>query len=380
MSVPRLPPLRRFAPVLFPAFGALMSITQIVAEVSAGTPRGELLADLGVLVLACVLLAGLPRWPVPVVLTLIVLTAFAFTATIPAAIATLEVASRQRPRVSCLVGVAGILAQAIFGLWRPMPGLSYGWWLVIVVFAFIALVGVGMLIRTRRALIDSLAERANRAEAEQGRRVAEARIAERAALAREMHDVLAHRLSLVATYAGALEYRADAEPAKLVSAAGVVREGVYQALGELREVIGVLREDTDASDRPRPGLPELRELVAEARAAGTPVRFDYRIQDGETLPPATGHTGYRVVQEGLTNARKHAAGQEVQVRVEGEPGTGVRIEVSNPVPGTDSSDGRGTGLIGLTERARLTGGKLDHQLTGSGEFRLDAWLPWGGES
>ena len=135
-----------------------------------------------------------------------------------------------------------------------------------------ALVGWGELSRARQALLDSLREQARRAEAEQAGRVAEARAAERASIAREMHDVLAHRLSLLATYAGALEYRPDAPPEQLARAAGVVRAGVHQALDELREVIGVLRDDDLAAvARPQPGLSDLDALVEETRDAGTPV-------------------------------------------------------------------------------------------------------------
>ena len=149
-------------------------------------------------------------------------------------------------------GVAGLLIR---GFWRPISSLSSLWWVVLVLVAEAALVGWGELSRARAALLDSLREQARRAESEQASRVAEARAAERASIAREMHDVLAHRLSLLATYAGALEYRPDAPPEQLARAAGVVRGGVHQALEELRAVIGVLRDDDAAPGvRPQPGL------------------------------------------------------------------------------------------------------------------------------
>ena len=115
--------------------------------------------------------------------------------------------------------------------------------------AYAALLGFGALTQARAALLISLRDRARRAEAEQDRRVAEARVAERARIAREMHDVLAHRLSLVATYAGALEYRPDASREQLAAAAGIVRDGVHQALDELREVVTVLRGMTTTGRR-----------------------------------------------------------------------------------------------------------------------------------
>ena len=131
----------------------------------------------------------------------------------------------------------GILTHAVQGLWRPPGGPSFSWWLALMVVGYAAVIGWGALAQARRALIASLRDRARRAEAEQGRRVAEARVLERTRIAREMHDVLAHRLSLLATYAGALEYRPDAPPEQLAHAAGVVRLGAHQALDELRDVI-----------------------------------------------------------------------------------------------------------------------------------------------
>jgi signal transduction histidine kinase len=226
--------------------------------------------------------------------------------------------------------------------------------------------------------------------------VAEARAAERASIAREMHDVLAHRLSLLATYAGALEYRPDAPPEQLARAAGVVRASTHQALEELREVISVLREDvgddSTAGPRPQPGLADLGALVAETRDAGTPVDVIDRIDRPQDVPGALGRTAYRIVQEGLTNARKHAPGQPVRLLLAGRPGRQLLIELTNPmlpaVPaGADAHSaaslagtGTGTGLIGLTERVRLAGGELDRGAGIDGQFLLTARLPWSADS
>jgi signal transduction histidine kinase len=256
----------------------------------------------------------------------------------------------------------------------------------LVVVAYAALVGWGALTQARQALIQSLRERAERAEAEQDRRVAEARAQERARIAREMHDVLAHRLSLLATYSGAMEYRPDASPEQLSRAAGVIRSGAHQALDDLRQVITLLREDEPDDghllERPQPGLGDLARLVEESRAAGTPVEVDDEISDPEALPAALGRTVYRVVQEGLTNARKHATGQPVAVVLEGKPGGQLSIDITNGLPrdgsGLPASPGAGTGLIGLSERVGLAGGHLDHETTAKGQFRLRARLPWPG--
>jgi signal transduction histidine kinase len=335
--------------------------------------------DVLVGVIGLALLPALSRWPVATALVLSVLAAVAPTATPLADVGTLHVA-RQRP-FTVAVGVAGfgIAAQAMRDVWRPQTGLSFMWWVILIAVSQVALVGWGALVKARRALIQSLCDRAERAEAEQGRRVAEARAAERARIAREMHDVLAHRLSLLATYAGALEYRPDAPPEQLSHAAGVIRSTVHQALDELRDVITLLREDTeDGQERPVPALADLPELVEESRAVGTRVDVRDDLSDPTALPGTTARTAYRVVQEALTNARKHAPGQPVSIALNGAPGTQLVIDVSNPLTGRPSViPGTATGLIGLTERVRLAGGQLDHRAA-AGEFRLHARLPWPG--
>jgi signal transduction histidine kinase len=315
------------------------------------------------------------RWPVWGALAVAVLAGVSPLATPPSTVGTLHVARTRRFAVAVGVATVGIAAHAVRGLWNPMPGLSYTWWLVLVVICHAGLVGWGALAEARRAVIESLKDRALRAEAEQGRSVAEARAAERTRIAREMHDVLAHRLSLLATYAGALEFRPDLAPGKVSEAAGVIRSGVHQALEELRDVISVLRDDTDDSlARPVPALADLPSLVEETRAVGTPVTLADSLA---SQPPGnTGRTAYRVLQEALTNARKHAPGQPVSIALDGTPGEHLVIDVTNLLCSEPTViPGAGTGLVGLTERVRLAGGQLDHQLTAR-EFRLHALLPW----
>lgn len=304
-----------------------------------------------------------PRWAGFV---LSALSALSPVVTPVASMAALVTARRKPFATAVLVAAAGVVGHAVQGAWRPNPGLSYWWWLLLMAIAYAALVGWGAWAQTRDALIASLCERAQRAEQEQERRVVEARRAERTRIAREMHDVLAHRLSLLATYAGALEYRPDAPPERLAAAAGVVREGVHQALNELREVVTLMRGEEEVP------VPDLTKLVQESQAAGVKVVLDDRA--GE-LPPTVGRTAYRVVQEALTNARKHAIGQPVDVVLDGSLPHRLTIEVRNPLSGNASDAPNGVGLIGLTERVELAGGALTHERT-AGEFRLSAWIPW----
>lgn len=306
-----------------------------------------------------------------------VLAVLSPVATPAAMVGALQSAWRGRFRTAVAVAVAGVAAHLLQWVSHPNASIGFDWWAFLVVVSYGALLGWGALGNARRRLLISLHERAERAEAEQGRRVAEARAAERRALARDMHDVLANRLSLVATHAGALEFRPDAPPERVAMAAGVVRDGVHQALEELRQVIGLLREDDETGAGGPVTVADLESLVNDSRAAGQPVEAGIDLTVA-VLPPALGRTAYRVIQEGLTNARKHAAGKPVELTLSGAPGTELTIDLANPLPArgdTTTVPGSGLGLVGLTERVRLAGGRLDHERSG-GRFRLRARLPW----
>lgn len=365
---------------------AVLTAANAYGSYTSGTTGWLFASEIVGGVLACALLPVLLARPatdrtVVVALVLAVLTAVVPTATPASSVGTLHVARTRRFPVAVGVGLVAVAGYAVRGLWLPIPGLPYEWWLFLVVVAHGALVGWGAWAAARIALIASLEDRAQRAEAEQGRRVAEARAGERTRIAREMHDVLAHRLSLLATYAGALEYRPDHPPERLSHAAGVIRAGVHQALDELRDVIAVLREDSTGDNplRPVPTLADLPGLVEESRAIGTPVELRDDLPEPTALPGSIGRTTYRIVQEALTNARKHAPGRPVHIALAGTPGERLVIDVRNPLAEDHTAPptvpGAGVGLVGLTERVRLGGGQLDHLAT-SDEFRLHAWLPW----
>ncbi len=330
------------------------------------------------LALASVAAAVLQLWrPVAGTLVATVLAAFTPLATPAATAGILQTAQRCRFAIAAALAAAGAAAHAVQWPLHPHPAISYEWWLLLTVAAYGALLGWGALARSRRELLISLHERAHRAETEQAHRVAEARAAERRELAREMHDVLAHRLSLVSTYAGALEYRPDAPPERLAEAAGIVRQGLHEALGELRQVIGLLRENDAADDEALvPTLLDLPRLLEEARRADQTIRLTDDRPQAE-MPVPIGRSAYRIVQEGLTNARKHAPGLPVDVALGGEPGDLLLIELRNPLPTApaQNTDGSGLGLVGLAERVRLAGGELEHEAAG-GDFRLRARLPW----
>ncbi len=234
-----------------------------------------------------------------------------------------------------------------------------------------AALGWGLFVRARRQLVQSLRAQADRAGDE-------ARATERRRIAREMHDVLAHRLSLLSVHAGALEFNSDAPAEEVARTAGVIRESARAALEDLRGVIGVLREDTGESltEPPQPTLADLPALVEESRAAG--MRITARIEPGDgSVPAAVGRTAYRIAQEGLTNARKHAPGAAVTLTVDAPDGA-LRVEVRSLAPVAVASTplpGAGTGLIGLAERVTLADGELEHGVDPDGAFVLRARLP-----
>lgn len=364
--------------------GALAAVS-VWGEFTETAPSAPIGLDIAVGVLSVAIAPLLLLRPVPAALGLAVLAALSPAATPAATLGTLQVARRCPLPTAIGVGLAGVAAHLVRALWRPIVDVPLGWWFLFVLVAHAALVAWGAWAQARQTLLASLRARAWRAEAEQARRVAQARAAERTRIAREMHDVLAHRLSLVATYAGALEYRPDAPPEQLARAAGVVRDGVHQALQELRDVIEVLRApgdaDADGQDlRPQPALRDIDRLVAESRAAGTRIDVSNELRDPDAVPELASRTGYRVVREGLTNARKHAPGQPVELTLRGRPGHGLSVIIANPLPPARATTmpSSGTGLIGLAERVELAGGSLATTRTASGTFLLSARLPWPG--
>jgi signal transduction histidine kinase len=247
---------------------------------------------------------------------------------------------------------------------------------------------IGARVRARREAVRSLRERAARAEVEAGQRAERLRGLERERIAREMHDVLAHRISMVSLYAGALEIRPDLSAEEVAKTAGTIRVNAHHALEELREILGLLRNGGDGGTlRPQPGLAELDQLIAEARAAGTPVEVDNRLPGlpGAEVPPVVSRTAYRIVQEGLTNARKHAPGAPVHLQLDGTPGGELHVWLRNKLmtaPGR-AIPGAGSGLLGLGERVSLSGGRIDHGARrgpdGEITFQLEAWVPWPGD-
>ncbi|MEU6924266.1 MULTISPECIES: histidine kinase [unclassified Streptomyces] len=348
-------------------------------EADRSTPDGILAADIVIGALACCALWVRRRWPVGVAVALVLVAAIEPVSAGAMLVALFGVAVHRPFRPVAAVGALALALAPVQPYLRPDPDTSFLGATVMGVLLPLLVISWGMVVRSRRQLVVTLRERARRAETEAALRAEQAQRLAREAIAREMHDVLAHRLTLLSVHAGALEFRPDAPTAEVARAAGVIRDSAHEALQDLREIIGVLRSPGESDgDRPQPTLASLDELIAESRPAGMKVTLDNHVGDPATAPAATGRTVYRIVQEGLTNARKHAPGAEVTVTVTGAPGQGLTVEVRNPAPTRpfEQVPGSGQGLIGLTERATLAGGGLDHGPLPDGGFRIRATLPW----
>ncbi|MFI1408485.1 sensor histidine kinase [Streptomyces sp. NPDC020707] len=354
--------------------------TLALSRKQPGGPDTWILVGDPLVALGCLtLLVWRRRWPLTVALAVAVVSTASASATGAALLALCSVATRRRPvEIGAVVLAYVIASQLSVGMFPVEGSDDVALWVQVVVPALTAgmAVAAGMAVGARRAEMRSLRERAESAEREQSARAAQARAMERNRIAREMHDVLAHRISLVAMQAGVLDHRRDLPADENRVLVRGIAEGSHQALEELREVLGVLRADPGRPEPPQPSLDRVPDLVADARASG----LDVRLTDGVTATPpgGAGRTCYRIVQEALTNAAKHAPGAVVQVTLDGAEGGTLDIRVRNgPAPlRTTRPPASGFGLLGLGERITLAGGELDHRATPDGGYVLTARLPW----
>ncbi len=273
------------------------------------------------------------------------------------------------------------VAHAYANDWQVVPSAVTFELLLLVTGVVIATLA-GRLQRSHEeeAVSRAASERA-RYEAEQAR-LAEARLAERSRIAREMHDVVAHRISLVAMHAGVLAHTVPDDEAR--GMARLIQSNARDALAELRVVLADLRGADAPPEPPQPTLAELPVLVADAREAGQRVDLDLSVDLG-AVPPQLSRQAYRIIQEGLTNARKHAPGAPVTIEVAGRPGDRLVVEVTNPLadlaPARPAGDGSGSGLglVGVGERAELLGGSVTYGVRDD-TYELTASLPWEGSA
>ncbi|MFJ6694583.1 sensor histidine kinase [Streptomyces sp. NPDC091272] len=320
------------------------------------------------------------RFPLAVVLTVTLVSAVSALATGAALLGMVSLSARRRPLE---IGAAVLVHVGAFQFaLAPYAalGLPTVWWaqLLFPVLTGGIAVAVGVAVGARRAEVRSLQEQARSAEREQSARTAQARATERNRIAREMHDVLAHRISLVAMQAAVLDHRPDLTPEDSGTLIRGIAQSSHQALEELRDVLGVLRTTADPPETSQPSVENIPDLLDDARSAGLDVTLTDSVTG--TPPRSVGRTCYRTVQEGLTNAAKHAPGSRVHVVLEGKPGHALAVTVHNsPAAAAPSgAPASGFGLLGLAERVSLVGGELIHHPTADDGYLLAAQLPWPG--
>ena len=366
--------------VIAAALGALI-LSVPVDDAANRMTSGQAATDLALGAICCLSLWWRRRWPFGVALACVLLGAFSTFGTVAGLFALSSLAVHRHVRPALLVAALFVPSAVVCSIWL---GRTNTWSVMLPTLALAAAATAwGMFIRARRQLLFTLRDRAQRAEADQLVRAERARLAERTRIAREMHDVLAHRISLVALHAGALEVALDLPPAQVRESAALLRLTAHQALEELRDVIGVLREDPGQerpSTVPQPTLADIPRLVEETRRSGAKIDFEMQVDSAAAAPGPLGRDAYRIVQEALTNISKHARGTHAQVRVAGAPNRGLHVSVRNP-PAVATHDrpappGSGTGLLGLQERVTLANGVLVHGPDASGDFVVEADLPW----
>jgi signal transduction histidine kinase len=288
---------------------------------------------------------------------------------------------RRLPWVCAVMLVAmGLVA------WRVSPFMSVWDALFFLLSTTTAAVALGLVVRIRRAQLAGLRERAARLEVERDQRSRLATATERARVAREMHDIVGHNLSVIITLADAGAYAADSAPERGKEALELIGGTGRQALDELRRVLGVLREaggDPAAGSllSPQPGIAEIDMLCAGVRAAGPEVAYR-AVGDMAGLDPGVQLTAYRIVQEALTNTLKHAGTDtrvslsisvedtrlEIRVRDTGPPGP------AGPGGPVEAREEEGHGLVGMRERAALYGGTVEAGPSGDGGWSVEATL------
>jgi signal transduction histidine kinase len=342
-----------------------------------GTPAGLDLAACGV---AFVLVALRRRWPLPVFAASAGFTVVAVSTPWmlpPAAVASLTCAYTVATRTGRTVAWLSVLAAAVAV--HLAAGFSFDAWTqpeAIAIYASLGMaVAVGDLARTRRAYLAEVLDRAQRAEHSRDEEARRRVIEERVRIARELHDVVAHHIAVINVQAGVAAHLLHDQPERSEESLAHVRHGAQTVLDELSTVLGVLRDPdhpAGPADEPPRGLAYLSELIE--RLAGTGLRVEEQ-RNGRVrpLPSAVDLAAYRIIQESLTNARKHALDDRARLRLRFAEDE-LEITVENATVGT-SLGAAGFGLVGMRERAAALGGRLSAEATGDGRFVVHASLP-----
>lgn len=369
----------RWADAAFPA--ALFALA--VATVIAGLVTGPLWATLGWAAITTLPLYARRRRPwiaLAAILAGMLLAGLLSVgqanspSTVLALLTALFTVANRLPWPHAVAAFVLTTASLIATVVTPPVVLSVTW----VAFVVGVPLAIGAALRNRRLLIERL--RQTTAELERSRElVAKAAVAEeRSRVARELHDIVAHSVSVMVVQAGAGERLVDTDAEAARGAFRAIGDSGRQALTELRRLLSVLRDDTDADLAPQPGLAALPTLVDGIRATGLDVVVEHTGSES-TLAPGVDLTAFRIIQEALTNAVKHSDGNRVNVLVSY---LGDRVELHIDDDGSGATpgplhDGSGNGIPGMRQRAESCGGSLETRVVRGGGFRVTAVLPLG---
>ncbi|MER5278777.1 sensor histidine kinase [Streptomyces sp. NPDC002809] len=374
----------------------ISGMTIVVGDMGRGD-RAERIAIVPVVIALCVVVALRRRAPEKMLLLAIatgvaqlVIGVRPTIANFAMLVITFTVATVGERWASRLALACSLCAAGLSQLrWPEQEGAPRGWvesvfLVVVMTVPFVLAWVLGDSMRTRRAYFDQLEERAARLEREREAQSKVAVAAERARIARELHDVVAHNVSVMVVQADGAAYVMDAAPDQARQALETISSTGRQALAEMRRLLGVLRTG-DAPETgeyvPQPDVGQIEDLIAQVRAAGLAV--DFKIEGTpRPLPSGVELTAYRIVQEALTNTRKHGgpnAGASVRL-VYFDDGLGLLVEddgrgAAHELYEDGGADGAGHGMIGMRERVGMVGGTLDAGPRPGGGFRISALLP-----
>ncbi len=352
--------------VLAAAVGVFVVLTTVVEWAVPIGIRSVPPAGWGLMVVASAALAFRRRYPVLVAATVLVANALYYPLIDPDGallitllIALYTLAAEGRLGAAVVIGLLAVIGSAygeISSVSSPLGDAG----LFLLLSWLVAAVALGAVARSRRAYIYEAQHRA--------------RDAERLRIARDLHDALGHNLALINVQAGAALHGLDRDPEQAVAALASIKEASKGALQELRKTLGMLRQiDDQAPTAPAPSLARLTELTTRAEDAGLDIQV---VSEGEarTLPSTVDQAAYRIVQESLTNVARHAGASTVAVRIRYEPDA-VSVVVEDDGRGGPVQDG--TGILGMRERAKAVGGRLEVNDRPEGGLRVTARLPYG---
>ena len=299
-------------------------------------------------------------------------------AVITAAVVVYSIAATTQRRIS-LKAVLGVVGGVVVGAMFAAGGPAWA-----SVLSLPPVVAVGWLAgentRTRRAYVEELVERAAERERERAERALRAVADERLRIARDLHDIVAHAMSVIAIRSGVARVVLDTQPDEAREALGIIEKTSKRALAEMRLLVGVLRQSEDGAElTPAPGLADLPDLIDQIGQAGVNVDLDIDAGGDHPLPAGVDLSAYRIIQEALTNVVRHAGPTSAHVTVRHRFDQ-LEIQVVDdgaPIgrPPSLTPEGQGHGLVGMRERVNLFGGNLSAAPTGSG-FRVVANLPF----